>query len=98
LKKKVSINKLVEVAKETGTLLEINAQPDRLDLNDEMASVAKKAGVKLVIITDNHSTSNFHNMRLGVYVARRAWCTSDDILNTKSWKNIEEYITNKVLV
>jgi DNA polymerase (family X) len=91
----LSTNKLIEAAKETGTALEINAQPDRMDLNDELAARARKARVKLVISTDSHKLTDFNFMQLGVFVARRAWCTSEDILNTRSWKEIERMISKK---
>ncbi len=89
---------LIEAAKETHTALEINAQPERMDLNDELASRAKQAGVKLVISTDSHRLTDFHFMRLGVFVARRAWCTADDIVNTHSWSQVKRMISGKALV
>ncbi len=89
------IEELIEIAKETGTALEINAQPNRLDLNDELASLARKAGVKMVVSTDSHKPTDFHFMRLGVYLARRAWCTPSDILNTRSWQEVYRVISKK---
>jgi DNA polymerase (family 10) len=88
---------LVKSAKETGTALEINAQPDRLDLKDEYISVARENHVKLVISTDSHRSNDFYFMRLGVYMARRAWCTAGDILNTRTWKKIEDFKEQKHL-
>lgn len=88
----VDMSHLVEVARETGTALEINAQADRMDLNDEMAAMARAAGVKLVINTDSHRPSNFHFMTLGVAIARRAWCRPNDILNTRSWKEVKQWL------
>jgi DNA polymerase (family 10) len=87
----VDFKHLLEAAHETNTALEINAQPDRMDLNDEMAAEAKKKKVKLVISTDSHRADNFYFMKLGVFVARRAWCTAGDILNTGSWKAIQKF-------
>jgi DNA polymerase (family X) len=91
----LATDKLIAAAKETGIALEINAQPERMDFNDELAARAKKAGVKLVISTDSHKLTDFSFMQLGVFVARRAWCTPEDILNTRLWKEIERVISKK---
>lgn len=91
----IDFKSLLEAAKETGTALEINAQPNRMDLNDKLAKQAKEAGVMLVISTDSHSNDNFIFMKNGVTIARRAWCTADNILNTRSWKEIKEFIDKK---
>lgn len=66
-----------------------------MDLNDELAMQAREKNVQLIISTDSHAPDNFNFMKLGVYIARRAWCTSDDILNTKSWKEIEQFKKQK---
>jgi DNA polymerase (family 10) len=87
--------KVFKAAKQTGTAVEINAQPERMDLNDELAFAAREAGVMLTISTDSHNSDNYQFMKAGVYIARRAWCTADDILNTRSWKEIETFINRK---
>ncbi|GAB4140430.1 MAG: DNA polymerase/3'-5' exonuclease PolX [Bacteroidia bacterium] len=87
---------VVKQALHTNTALEINAQPERLDLNDEMAKYAREKGVKLVISTDAHHLSQYDYMKLGVAVARRAWCTKEHILNTKSWKEIIRTTQKKI--
>lgn len=87
----VNWEKIFKVAKQTNTALEINCQPDRMDMNDELARQARAAGVKLVISTDSHQKNNFAFMQLGITIARRAGCTKDDILNTGSWKKIESF-------
>jgi DNA polymerase (family 10) len=87
---KVDIGKIIDAAKATNTALEINAQPERMDLNDELAAMAREKKVKLVISTDTHTLENFYFMKLGVFIARRAWCTADDILNTRSWSEIKK--------
>jgi DNA polymerase (family 10) len=92
---RLDIEQIISAANQTNTALEINAQTNRMDLNDEIAMLVRKQGVKLVISTDAHSFQNFDFMKLGVFVARRAWCTADDILNTKSWKELEKFRTNK---
>ena len=66
-----------------------------MDLNDEMAREARENGVKLVITTDSHDVGQFRFMKLGVFIARRAWCIKDDILNTQSWNDIKRFTENK---
>ena len=63
--------------------LEINCQVDRLDLNDAHARLARERGVPLVISTDAHSVRALDNQRWGIHVARRAWATAADVLNTR---------------
>lgn len=78
----LDMEEVIRVAKETGTLLEIDAIPDRLDLNDEHIRAAIEAGVPLVIDSDAHAEAHFDFLELGVAQARRGWATSKDILNT----------------
>jgi DNA polymerase (family 10) len=73
---------LFDASKQTGTYFEINASPQRLDLNDANARLALLAGCKLAINTDAHNREHLKNMRFGVGVARRAWAESKDIINT----------------
>ena len=86
----IEVEKVVEAALATGTFLEINSQPDRLDLRDANARLAGEAGVTLVISSDGHSTKALRYVELGVGQARRAWLTKDQILNTRPWKAIEK--------
>jgi DNA polymerase (family 10) len=86
----VDIERIVEKALETGTFLEINSQPDRLDLTDVHARAAREAGLKLVIDSDGHEVGALEFVELGVGQARRAWLTKDDVLNTRTWKQIEK--------
>jgi DNA polymerase (family 10) len=88
---KIDLNEVITIAKHTHTALEINAQPERMDLKDDFAMAAREKGVKLVISTDSHSPSDFNFMKLGIYIAKRAWCTPDDVLNTLSWTEIEKW-------
>ena len=76
----------------TGTALEINASPERLDLKDSHAFRARELGVPLVISTDAHTTEGLNNTRFGVGVARRAWCEPHHILNTLSFDKFLEYL------
>lgn len=80
----VDMEAVIAAAARTGTFLEINANPWRLDLNELYAAAAKKAGVKLVISTDAHSTRGLELMRCGVLQARRAGLEAADIANTRS--------------
>lgn len=66
--------------------MELNAYPDRLDLNDVHLRQAKQHGVKIVINTDAHHTSHMEKIRYGILQARRAWLTKDDALNTRPVK------------
>lgn len=72
------------VATETGTALEINANPARLDLNDDLARSAREAGVKIVINSDAHDVPSLYLMRYGIGVARRAGIQNHDVVNTRS--------------
>ena len=85
----VDVERIVEKALATGTFLEVNSQPDRLDLNDVHARAAREAGLKLVIDSDGHQVSALDYVALGVGQARRAWLTKDDVVNTRTWKQIE---------
>lgn len=85
---KIELEKIIEAAKETNTFLEINAQPERMDLKDEHAMQARIKGTGLVISTDSHTLDNFNFMKLGVDIAKRAWCTKDDIVNALSWNQL----------
>ncbi|MCK4308722.1 MAG: DNA polymerase/3'-5' exonuclease PolX, partial [Candidatus Atribacteria bacterium] len=78
----VDINEMIKTAAETGTILEINAYPERLDLNDVYCRMAKDKGVQLAIETDAHSADGLATMDLGVAVARRGWLEEKDIINT----------------
>ena len=86
----IEVEKIVEAALATGTFLEINSQPDRLDLRDANARLAGEAGLKLVISSDAHSVNALRYVDLGVAQARRAWLTKEQIVNTRPWKAIEK--------
>jgi len=88
----VDMEAVFKAAAKTGTMLEINAMPSRLDLKDIHNYRARELGVKLVIGTDAHSTSQLEFMRFGVGVARRGWCQAQDILNTRPLKEVIAYL------
>ncbi|HSD11564.1 MAG TPA: DNA polymerase/3'-5' exonuclease PolX [Candidatus Binatia bacterium] len=79
----IDFEEVVRVAVETGTALEIDAFPDRLDLNDDHARRAVEAGVKLTIDSDAHSATHFSFLDYGIAVARRAWVEAKNVLNTQ---------------
>jgi DNA polymerase (family 10) len=83
------VQAVCEAAASTGTFLEINCGPNRLDLRPSHAKAAIEAGVKLVISTDAHRATSFAHRALGVAMARRAWATADDIANTRSWAELQ---------
>jgi DNA polymerase (family 10) len=81
---------VIEAAARTGTMLEINANPDRRDLNDIQARAAAAAGVPLVISTDAHRPATFTRVpRFGIATARRAWLTKADVANTRPWAELQ---------
>jgi DNA polymerase (family 10) len=91
----VDFGRIVVAALETGTFLEINSQPNRLDLADVHARAAREAGVKLVVSTDAHELGAQDYTRYGIGQARRAWCTADDVANTRTWKQLEQLRSKK---
>lgn len=82
----LDIDAVIAAAKRTGTILEIDAYPDRLDLKDEHVRKAVEAGVKLVIDTDAHAINHLHYLHFGVATARRGWAEKSDIINTRPLK------------
>lgn len=88
----IDIEKIIDAVKETDTLLEINAFPDRLDLDDIHVKLAKEHNVRFVIGSDSHSINHLDFMRFGIATARRGWLEKKDILNTYSVKDIEKII------
>ena len=78
----LDLDAVFEAAARTGTALEINAFPDRLDLRDEHVSWARRKGVKFAIDTDSHAPGHLSLMRFGVGTAQRGWAEADDVINT----------------
>jgi len=78
----IDIAKVLKAARDTNTAVEINAYPDRLDLNDINCKLAKETGVMIGIGTDSHSKEHMDNMIFGINVARRGWLEKKDVLNT----------------
>jgi DNA polymerase (family 10) len=87
----------MEAALERGCFLELNAQPERLDLKDTHCRMAKEMGLKVAISTAAefsaaHSVDELDFMRFGVDQARRGWLTRDDVINTRSWPALKELL------
>jgi DNA polymerase (family 10) len=78
----LDLDRVFAAAAEAGVALEINSQPDRLDLDDARARLARDRGVKLVVDSDAHSPTALGNTRWGALTARRAWLQPGDVLNT----------------
>ena len=85
---RVDLEAVFAAAAANGTMLEINANPDRRDLSDVNARAAARAGVSIVIDSDAHRTATLANMRFGVATARRAWLSREDVVNTRSWPEV----------
>jgi DNA polymerase (family 10) len=79
------LERVIEAAARTGTMLEINSSPDRRDLNETAARAAAAAGVPIVVNCDAHRTKGFAFARYGIATARRAWLTAADVANTRPW-------------
>jgi DNA polymerase (family 10) len=86
----VALDQVFAKAVETGTFVEINSQPDRLDLRDVHARAAAEAGVQIVVNTDSHEIGALDFAELGIAQARRAWLTKEQVVNTRTWKQIEK--------
>ncbi len=86
----VALDRVVERALETGTALEINSQPDRLDLRDAHARAAAEAGVPIAVSSDAHSVRALGYVELGIAQARRDWLTREHVLNTRPWDEVQE--------
>lgn len=92
---KLDLERVIRTAAEHGKMIEINAQPSRLDLDWTYVKRAKALGVLLVINPDAHSTGELELTRFGVDVARRGWLTKDDVLNTRSLKEVAKELENR---
>ncbi len=88
----IDFERIVEKALETGTFLEINAQPDRLDLRDAHARLAGEAGIKITISSDAHEVGALENLEFGVAQARRGWLGPEQIVNTRPWRDVKRLL------
>jgi DNA polymerase (family X) len=86
----LDVDRVIEAAAAAGTLLEINANPNRRDLPDNYAKAAVEAGVTIVIDSDSHGVDTLANMRYGIATARRAWLTAANVANTRGWPEVDK--------
>jgi DNA polymerase (family 10) len=85
----VDVERVIQGALEAGCFLEINGQPDRLDLRDVHARAAKDAGLKLLVNSDAHQIRAQNYVEFGIGQARRGWLTKDDVVNTRTWAQFD---------
>ena len=83
----IDVERVAEAAARTGTMLEINGNPNRRDLSEHHARLAARIGATIVVNTDAHRVATLENMRYGVATARRAWLTAEQVANTRTWRS-----------
>jgi DNA polymerase (family X) len=88
----IDVEKVAEAAAEAGTMIEINGNPNRRDLNEHHARLAADAGVKICVTTDAHGVDTLANMRWGIATARRGWLTADEVANTRGWTQFKKLL------
>lgn len=88
----LDMEKILTAAKERGCFLELNAQPARLDLNDQYCLMAKKMGVKLAISSDAHSINELDFIQFGIFQARRGWIERQDVINTRKLADLKKIL------
>jgi DNA polymerase (family 10) len=88
----LDLDEVFKAAARTGTALEINSHPDRLDLKDEHIAWAREHGARFAIDTDSHSTLHLPHMRFGVATAQRGWVTKDEVINAWPLKKLERFL------
>ncbi len=88
----IDVEAVVEAAADSGTMLEINGNPNRRDLSEHHARLANQAGARIVLNTDAHGVETLANMRYAVATARRAWLGPADIANTRSWREFKKLL------
>jgi DNA polymerase (family X) len=89
----IDVEAVAEAAARTGTMIEINGNPNRRDLSDRHARLAADAGVTIVLNTDAHGVDTLINMEYAVATARRAWLTAADVANTRSWAQFKKLLS-----
>jgi DNA polymerase (family 10) len=91
----VDLEKVMAAAKGNGCFMELNAQPDRLDLSDEACRLARDMGVKIAVSSDAHDTGGLSYLRLGIDQARRGWLESADVINTSDCHDLLQMMARK---
>jgi DNA polymerase (family 10) len=85
----LDMERVIDAAARTGTMIEINSAPDRRDLNDVHARAAADAGVRILVNSDAHGVNTLGITRWGITTARRAWLTAADVANTRPWEEFQ---------
>ncbi len=88
----IDLDTVLKAARDHGKMMELNAHPTRLDLDDVACAAAKSYGIPIVIATDAHGTDGLDAMRFGVLQARRGGLTKDDVANTRSWPQMKRLL------
>jgi DNA polymerase (family X) len=88
----IDVEAVVEAAARTGTMLEINGNPNRRDLSEHHARLAREAGATIILNTDAHGVDTLDNMAYAIATARRAWLTTADVANTRSWSQFKKLL------
>lgn len=91
----LDLERIFEVAEKTGTALELNASPDRLDLKDTHVRQAKERGIPIAINTDAHDVMRLAEMKFGVITGRRGWLEKDDVINTFSLCRLQKWLAKE---
>ncbi len=90
----LDVSEVIKAAAGEGVIIELNANPHRLDMDWRYGPEARKAGLKISINPDAHRVDGFLDTRYGVGVARKAWFTKEDVINTKPLKEMESYLSS----
>ncbi|MGC1091855.1 MAG: PHP domain-containing protein, partial [Pseudolabrys sp.] len=93
----IDMDQVTSAARDLNCCLEINAEPDRLDLNDVHAHMAKTKGVRVAVSTDAHSVNAFQYIRFGIDQARRAWLSADDVINTRPLVGLRKLLKRQAM-
>ena len=91
----IDVERVAEAAAEAGTMIEINGNPNRRDLNEHHARLAADAGVTICVNTDAHGVDTLANMRWGIATARRGWLTAAEVANTRTWAQFKRLLKNR---
>jgi len=91
----IAMDEIINEAKNTGTVLEINAFPDRLDLQDSNIKKAVVAGCRMAIDSDAHAANHLEYVKYGIAQARRGWAEAEDIINTYPLDKIPSFLKSK---
>ncbi len=92
---RIDLKEIMKEARDNGCFLEVNSDPNRLDLNDSQIIMAKDIGLKLAVSTDAHNLSSLKNMKYGVAQARRGWLEKEQVINTYTWKELRKMLKRK---